>query len=198
MDFTHALHSQGEKAHGHFGWLVVLGLFNIVLGFSAITFTQISTFAAMVYLGWLFILSGVATIYFAFRLSKIGGHWSFVIFGTLAIVCGVALLIHPMGNAEILTLLIAVFIFTSGLVSLFSSLSGGPNPHQGWVAFGGIISIFCAYIIYAEWPFSGTWVPGTFLGVYLFFHGFTQVQIGLAGRRSLKTAGVGLKTEATQ
>jgi uncharacterized membrane protein HdeD (DUF308 family) len=187
MDYIHAIHAQGKKSHEHFGWLIYLGLFNVLLGFLAITFTNVATLAAVLYLGWFLVLSGLATIYFSFRLSKIGGHWSLLVFGVLAIVCGALLMIHPMDNAVILTFLIAVFIFTSGLVSILSCCFD-PHPHQGWVIFSGIISILCAWVIYSEWPVSGTWVPGTFLGVYLIFHGFTQVQIGSGGRRFLKTA----------
>ncbi len=182
MDYIQALHRKGDKAHAEYGWLLSLGIFNIVLGFLAVTFTSLATFAAVVYLGWLFMLSGLVMIYFAYRIRETGGHWSFVVFGVLAFVCGFFLLIHPMENAVILTMLIAIFIFTSGLVSLVSCFFG-PHPYQGWVALGGIVSIFCACVIYAEWPVSGTWVPGTFLGVYLIFHGFTQVQIAVSGRR---------------
>jgi uncharacterized membrane protein HdeD (DUF308 family) len=187
MDYIHALHSQGQKAENHFNWLMYLGFFNIVLGFLAVTFTSLATLAAVLYLGWFFILSGSATIYFAFRLSKVGGHWSLLLFGILAMVCGFFLIIHPAENAVILTFLIAMFIFTSGLFSILSCCFE-PHPHQIWVIFGGVVSILCAWIIYSEWPVSGTWVPGTFLGVYLIFHGFTQVQIGSAGRRLSKTA----------
>jgi uncharacterized membrane protein HdeD (DUF308 family) len=187
MDYIHALHAQGKKSHEHFGWLIYLGLFNILLGVLAITFSNLATLAAVMYLGWLFILSGAATIYFAFQLHKIGGHWSLLFFGILAIVCGALLLIDPMNNGMVLTLFIMIFILTSGLMSLLSCFFD-PHPHRGWVFFGGVISIICAWVIYTQWPVSGTWVPGTFLGVYLIVHGSTQVQIGLGGRHILKTA----------
>jgi uncharacterized membrane protein HdeD (DUF308 family) len=185
MDYIHALHGQGQKGREHFGWLIYLGFFNILLGFLAVTFTSVATLAAVLYLGWFFVLSGLATIYFAFRLSKVGGHWSLLLFGVLGMVCGFFMIIHPVENAVVLTFLIAMFIFTSGLFSILSCCFE-PHPHQMWVIFGGVISILCAFVIYSEWPFSGTWVPGTFLGVYLIMHGFTQVQIGSAARRLLK------------
>jgi len=186
MDYVHALHGQGKKAHAEFGWLMYLGLFNIVLGFLAVTFTQFSTLLTMLYFGWLFILSGLGSLYLAYKFRQIGGHWSLFVFGTLALVCGFLMLGNPHGDAVILTLLAVVFIFTSGWVSLLSCFFT-PQPHKLWVAFGGIISILCAFVIYMEWPISGNWVPGTFLGVYLIFHGFTQVQIAATGRRLAKT-----------
>lgn len=194
MDYIHALHAQGKKSHEHFGWLMYLGMFNILLGFLAITFSNLATLAAVIYLGWLFILSGAATIYFAFQLHKIGGHWSLLMFGILAIVCGLLLIIYPMSNSMVLTLFIMIFILTSGLMSLLSCFFD-PHPHRGWVFFSGVISILCAWVIYSEWPVSGTWVPGTFLGVYLIFHGSTQIQIGSGGRRLFKTSDQDSATE---
>jgi len=185
MDYVHALHHQGEKAHAQFGWLLTLGLFNIGLGFLAVTFTQFSTLLTMIYFGWLFILSGLGSLYLAYKFRTIGGHWSLFIFGTLALVCGFLMLANPHGDAVVLTLLAVVFIFASGWVSLLSCFFT-PQPHKVWVAFGGVVSILCAFVIYMEWPISGTWVPGTFLGVYLIFHGFTEVQIAATGRRLAK------------
>jgi len=182
MDYIQTLHAQGQKAHTHFGWLLYLGLFNIVLGFLALAFVNLATILTMLYLGWLFILTGVATIVFAYRLQPLGGHWSQTILGILAIVCGVVMLINPANDAMIVTLLAGVFIFTSGVVSIIASLSS-QFPHRLTIAFSGLLYLICAYIIYVQWPFSGTWVLGTFIGVYLIIHGFTQVQIGVTGKR---------------
>jgi uncharacterized membrane protein HdeD (DUF308 family) len=182
MDYIHTLRGLGKDGHEPFGWLIALGFFNIFLGFLALTFTGVATLAAVLYLGWFFVLSGLATIYFAFRLSKVGGHWSLLLIGVLGMVCGIFMVARPVENAVVLTFLIAMFIFTSGLFSILSCFFE-PHPHQLWVIFSGVISILCAFVIYSEWPFSGTWVPGTFVGVYLIMHGFTQVQIGTEGRR---------------
>ena len=183
MDYIQSLHAQGQKAHDHFGWLFYLGLFNMALGFLALAFVNYATLLAMLYLGWIFILTGVATIVFSYRLQKIGGHWSQTILGTLAIVCGIIMLIDPARDAMVLTLLAGVFILTSGLVSIIASLFSS-FPHRVSVFFSGVFSLFCAYIIYSQLPFSGTWVVGTFIGIYLIIHGFTQAQIGMVGRRS--------------
>ena len=187
MDFIHALNSQGKKAHAHFGWLLYLGIFNIILGFFAVAFTNFSTLLTVLYLGWLLIFSGLGSLYLAYKFKNIGGHWSLFILGTLAIVCGFLMLFNPHNDAVVITLLAAIFIFTTGWVSILSCFFT-QFPHKTWVFFSGLISIFCAYVIYASWPFSGTWVPGTFMGVYLIFHGVTQIQIGSAGRRLFKTS----------
>jgi uncharacterized membrane protein HdeD (DUF308 family) len=186
MDYIHAIHSQGKKASGIYGWLLFLGIANILLGIAAATFSYYSTILSMLYLGWLLIFSGIGTGYLAFKLKDIGGHSSLLIFCTLAVVCGTLMLISPMVNAEILTALVAVYLFTFGLVTL-SSCIFADFKQRAWVALSALASIACAYIIYSGWPFTGTWVLGTFFGLYLFFHGMSQVQIGLAGRRLFPT-----------
>ncbi len=182
MDYIQVLHRQGAKAHAHFGWLVYIGTLNIILGILAVAFTGLSTLFAMLYLGWLLIFSGVASIYFAYRVRHLEGHWSFLILGLLTLVCGGFLLVNPQNDAVVFTLVVAILMFTSGLFSILSAFFTDA-PHKGWVITNGVISIFCAIIIYNTWPFSGTWVPGTFLGVYLIFHGATQVRVGNAGQR---------------
>jgi uncharacterized membrane protein HdeD (DUF308 family) len=181
MDYIHAFQSQGEKSTVHFGWLAFLGILNIVLGIAAVIFTGVSTFLSVLFLGWMLILSGAATLFFAFYSKKVGGYWSFSIFGILAIVCGTLILVNPRGDVLILTLLIAVYLFTLGSVLLLSCLFT-QFDHKIWVAFSGFVSIMCGYIIFSEWPFSGTWVLGTFFGIYLILHGFAQFKIGIAGK----------------
>ena len=185
MDFIHALQSQGKKASVESGWLTFLGIFNVLLGIFAVAFTGLSTYLSVIYLGWLLIFSGTATVFLSFKLKRIGGHWSLFIFGVLAVVFGGLMLADPSGNALVLTLLASAFIFSTGVVSLISCFFA-PFEHKAWVVFSSLVSIACGVVIYTQWPSSGAWVPGTFFGVYLIFHGMTQFQIGSAGRRLLK------------
>jgi uncharacterized membrane protein HdeD (DUF308 family) len=182
MDYIQALHRHGSKAHTHYGWLLYIGTLNIILGIFAVAFSHFSTIVTMLYLGWLFIFSGFGSLFLAYRLKDLHGYWSLIVLGALAVVCGVFMLFNPRNDAVVLTLLVAVFLFTTGLVSVLSCFFTDA-PHKVMITISGAISIFCAYVIYGSWPFSGTWVPGTFMGIYLIFHGFTQVQIGAMGRR---------------
>jgi uncharacterized membrane protein HdeD (DUF308 family) len=182
MDYIEALHRQGERSQAQFGWLVYIGTLNIILGILAVAFTNLSTLFTVLYLGWLLIFSAVSSIFMAYKLRHVGGYWSFLILGTLALVCGILMVLNPHADALVLTLFVVVVMFTTGWVSLLSCFFT-QFPHKFWVGFNAVIAIFCAYVIYASWPFSGTWVPGTFLGIYLIFHGFTQVKIGSSGQR---------------
>jgi uncharacterized membrane protein HdeD (DUF308 family) len=185
MDFIQALKNSGSKASSHFGWLTFLGVLNILLGLLALTFTGASTLVSVIYLGWVILASGVATLVLAFQFKKVGGFTSLFIFGILGVICGIMILRNPVENALALTLIIAILLFTSGIFRLVSCLTENFD-HKGWVVFSGIISILCAYEIYNGWPFSGTWVIGTFMGIELIFTGITQLRIGVSGKRLMK------------
>jgi uncharacterized membrane protein HdeD (DUF308 family) len=152
MDFIQALKKGGEKVSSHLSWLKFLGVLNILLGLLALTFTGVSTLVSVVYLGWLVLISGIASIVLAFQLRKSGGFTSPFILGILGVICGIMILRNPIENALALTLIIAILLFTSGIFRLVSCVTENFD-HKGWVAFSGIISILCAYEIYNGWPF---------------------------------------------
>jgi uncharacterized membrane protein HdeD (DUF308 family) len=44
-------------------------------------------------------------------------------------------------------------------------------PNSGLHALNGIVSLFLGAVILAQWPVSGLWVIGTFIGVDLILRG---------------------------
>jgi uncharacterized membrane protein HdeD (DUF308 family) len=57
-----------------------------------------------------------------------------------------------------------------------------------WVALGGALSILLGVLILAEWPMSGLYVLGLFLGANLLFEGIGWVAMGLAARPAARRA----------
>ena len=42
-------------------------------------------------------------------------------------------------------------------------------PGRGWVAFNGLVTFALGVMIWRQWPESGLWVIGTFVGIDLIF-----------------------------
>jgi uncharacterized membrane protein HdeD (DUF308 family) len=57
-------------------------------------------------------------------------------------------------------------------------------PDTGWHALNGGISILLGILVLAQWPISGLWAIGLFVGIDLLFHGITWTVFAL-GLRSL-------------
>ncbi len=48
----------------------------------------------------------------------------------------------------------------------------------------GIITLILGILVWAQWPVSGLWIIGLFIGIHLIFAGWTQVMLAF-GARSL-------------
>ena len=55
-------------------------------------------------------------------------------------------------------------------------------PNGGWVLASGIVSFLLGAAIWAQWPVSGVWVIGTYVGVEMLVYGISLLMLGLAVR----------------
>jgi len=56
------------------------------------------------------------------------------------------------------------------------------------IAIAGALSLILGLLILAEWPVSGLYVLGLFLGVNLLFEGVSWVAMGLAAKPAARRA----------
>jgi uncharacterized membrane protein HdeD (DUF308 family) len=48
------------------------------------------------------------------------------------------------------------------------------------VLLGGLIDVLLGVLIWMQWPLSGLWVIGLFVGISMIYNGWTWVLLGLA------------------
>ena len=53
---------------------------------------------------------------------------------------------------------------------------------MGMVFFNGVVTFLLGAMIYANWPLSGLWVIGLFIGVDLILAGWSWVLLSLTAR----------------
>jgi uncharacterized membrane protein HdeD (DUF308 family) len=53
---------------------------------------------------------------------------------------------------------------------------------RGWQAVDGIITIILGALVLAQWPASGLWVIGLFIGIDLIFYGLAWIALALGLR----------------
>ena len=113
------------------------------------------------------------------------GHWAgffqhlfaAILFG----VAGLIMITRPVISAEMLPLFMAMFFLIGGLFQLIGSAWVG-LPGWGWHAADGIITFVLGLLVLAQWPASGLWVIGLFLGIDLIFYGVAWIVIALGLR----------------
>jgi uncharacterized membrane protein HdeD (DUF308 family) len=179
---AHALLTEIEAVRRNWGWFLVLGIALIVLGIVALWAVGLTTLATVLFLGWLLIFSGVFEAIAAFWARRWSGFFLHLLAGILTVVVGVLVVGHPIGAAAGLTLLLAALFLTGGVFRIISAVALR-FPGWGWAVLDGVISLLLGAMIWSDWPFSGSWVIGTFVGIALVFRGWAWVMFALAVRR---------------
>ena len=93
-------------------------------------------------------------------------------------VVGILILWRPLVTAEILTLLMGAFFLVAGLFHIIAPAMIS-LPDWGWHVLNGVITLLLGILVLAQWPVSGLWVIGLFVGIELIFYGITWIALAL-------------------
>jgi uncharacterized membrane protein HdeD (DUF308 family) len=163
----------------HWGWFLAFGIALLFLGIVAIGRSVAATVASMIFFGWLLWIAAIVEIISAIT---VGGGWSYffphLLAAILFAVVGLFLIRKPVISGEVLTMFMAIFFLVGGLFEVISLLATMP-PDWGWQVFSGVVSIVLGVLILANWPSTGLWVIGLFVGIRLFFDGVAWIALAL-------------------
>ena len=120
------------------------------------------------------------------------GQWGAGILGSLGglftLVCGVIMLFRPVIGLAAMTLVLAVYFLFDGITRVVMAFKVKPVQGWGWMLFNGIVTLLLGFLIWRQWPVSGTWAIGTLVGIHLVFDGWGMIFFGSGARRLAKTA----------
>ena len=163
------------------GWYLVFGIVLIVLGTIALGSALLMTIASVFFFGWILIVGGVMEVVHAFWHKRWSGFFLDLLTGILYVVAGWMIMSNPAQSALLLTLVIAMFLVFEGVFRIVVALAVR-YPHWGWLLLNGVISLLLGVMIWRQWPYSGLWVIGLFVGIEMLLNGWSLVMLSLAGR----------------
>jgi len=158
-----------DSVRTHSGLFLAQGIVMILLGAAAVIWPLVSSVTIEIYVGWLFLLSGIFSLVLVFMAPSISGFvWS-LFTGALALFTGVLLLWHPVAGVITLTLVLIAFFIAEGLFQIAAAIAArNAFPSSwGWMLFSGVVDLVLAGLIVAGWPGSAAWALGTVVGVNL-------------------------------
>jgi uncharacterized membrane protein HdeD (DUF308 family) len=174
--------SQSVREH----WLLFLieGIILLVLGALAIIVPVLATIAVAIFIGWLFLISGVVGLITTLWARHAPGFWWSLLSAVLGIAAGIVLLAWPVSGAISLTLLLIVFFIIEGVASIMYALEHKRelSGRWGWMLTSGIIDLILAAIILAGLPGTAAWALGLLVGINMLFGGGAMVGMALHGR----------------
>ena len=166
-----------EMIH-NWGWFLAFGIVLLLLGMAAVVRSFAATVVSMVFFGWVLVFSSLIQFVDAFLVGKWAGFFLHMLMAILFAIAGLLMLIRPLISAEAATFLMSMFFLVGGLSQLVASL-WTHLPGWGWHALNGIIAVLMGGLVLAEWPVSGLWVIGLFIGIDLVFYGWVWIALAL-------------------
>jgi uncharacterized membrane protein HdeD (DUF308 family) len=163
---------------------VLLGIAMVLLGSVAISWACLITvtIAATWLFGAVLLGGGIAEIIHAFAVSRWSGTLLHVLVGVLYGVAGFVILDRPGESAILLTRLIAIFLIVGGVFRIVAALANR-FPAWGYVFLNGVVTLVLGAMIYAQWPASGLWFIGLYLGIEMILNGCSSIALGLGLKR---------------
>ena len=156
----------------NWGWFLVLGIGLAALGILAIVHSATATVASMYFFGGVLVAAAVVECINAIMVGKWSGFFLHLLGVLLFRVTGFLLMRYPSTSAQGLTALMAVYFIVGGTFEVIAPLFVG-LPDSGWHVLNGIIAILLGILVLVQWPVSGLWAIGMFVGIDLVFRGIT-------------------------
>lgn len=163
----------------HRGWFAVLGFALIVLGLLCFIFTGIATLLTAVAIGIVTLLGGIALVVSAFWATGLWHAVTRALVGLVFIVAGWWLFTRPVLGALALTAVIGWFFIVSGAIRLIEAVVAHRHG-WGWAILNAAVTLLLGILLLANWPFSGLFAIGLFLGIDLLFDGVIILMATLA------------------
>ena len=173
-----------QSIREHWVLFLIEGIVLVVLGLLAIIIPPIATIAVTIFLGWLFLISGVVGLVTTFWARHAPGFWWSLLSAVLAVAAGIVLLAWPISGAVSLTLLLIVFFTIEGVLSIMYALEHKKelSGRWGWMLTSGIIDLVLAAIILAGLPGTAAWALGLLVGINMLFGGTAMIAMAMHAR----------------
>ena len=162
------------------------GILLVILGLAAMIVPPLASLAVTIFLGWMFLISGIAGLALTFWARGMPGFWWSLLSAVLAIGAGILLLAQPVQGTLTLTIVVGVYFLAEGVATVMYALEHRREltGRWSWLLIAGIVDIVIAGIIISGLPGSATWAIGLLAGVNLLFGGATLIGMALAARNA--------------
>jgi uncharacterized membrane protein HdeD (DUF308 family) len=176
--------SAAVKAH----WKAFLfeGILLAILGLAAMIVPPLASLAITIFLGWMFLISGIGGLILTFWARQMPGFWWSLISAALAVLAGGVLLARPVQGVLTLTIVVGAYFLAEGVATIMYALEHWRelSGRWSWLLVAGLLDIIVSFLIIAGLPGSAEWALGLLVGINLLFGGATLIGMALAARSS--------------
>jgi uncharacterized membrane protein HdeD (DUF308 family) len=167
------------------------GAIMLILGVVAVAVPAAATIAVDIYIGWLFLISGLVGLVAMFSSRDISAFLWNLLMAALSVAVGALLIWKPLEGALSLTILLTAFFIAEGVFQMvisivYRDMLGGA---WGWMLLSGICDLALVAIVILGWPLTAGWVLGLVVGINLITSGWAIVMAAFVGRDIAQAVG---------
>jgi len=155
----------------------------IILGILALAFPLATTIATKIFLGWIFLVSGLFQIWHSFSTREWGGFLFNLIIGALYVFTGAWLAFFPFTGIITLTFLLALTFILQGVLEAVMAFNMRPATGWVWVLLSGGVAVLAGFLIIRGLPSTAGWAIGLLVGINMISSGFAYLAMAFATKK---------------
>jgi uncharacterized membrane protein HdeD (DUF308 family) len=186
QDLTRLQSEMRAAVRQHWRAFLIEGILLVVIGLAAMIVPPLASLAVTIFLGWLFLISGIAGLALTFWARQMPGFWWSLVSAVLAIAAGIILLTKPVQGTLTLTIVVGAYFLAEGVATIMYALEHRRELSErwSWLLVAGIMDLLIAAVIIAGLPGSAEWAIGLLVGINLLFGGAAMIGVALAARNA--------------
>lgn len=185
-DFSRLQSAMNQKVKAHWKAFLFEGILLAVLGVAALILPPLASLAIAIFLGWMFLVSGIGGLIVTYWARSTPGFWWSLVSAALAVLAGMLLLARPMQAVLTLTIVLGAYFLAEGVATIMYALEHRrePSSRWSWLLISGLVDIAISFLVITGLPSSAEWAIGILVGINLLFGGATLIGMALAARNS--------------
>ena len=185
-DFSRLQSAMSKAVKAHWKAFLFEGILLAVLGVAALILPPLASLAITIFLGWMFLISGIGGLIVTYWARSSPGFWWSLISAALAVLAGMLLLARPMQAVLTLTIVLGAYFLAEGVATIMYALEHRRelSSRWSWLLISGLVDIAISFMVIAGLPSSAEWAIGVLVGINLLFGGATLIGMALAARKS--------------
>src|SRR3984957_3307994 len=131
---------------GHWKAFLFEGILLVILGLAAIIVPPLASLAVTIFLGWMFLVSGIGGLILTFWARQMPGFLWWLISGGRAIGAGIILLAQPVQGTLTLTIVVGAYFLAEGVATIMYALEHRRELSErwSWLLVSGLMDIMIA------------------------------------------------------
>ena len=148
-DFEKMQSEMSAAVRAHWKAFLFEGILLAILGLAAMILPPLASLAVTIFLGWMFLISGIGGLIITYWARNMPGFWWSLISAALAVLAGGILLARPVQAVLTLTIVVGAYFLAEGVTSIMYALEHRRelSGRWSWLLVAGLMDILIAFIV---------------------------------------------------